>query len=98
MSDDPVEAAFRRASAALDEAWQTVRDVRQFGEPSLIETLSSNLADPNGLDVALMLCRLIPTLSSDRDRIALQIIARSCFGDALLTEAAYHRIVKDVGK
>ncbi len=91
MTDDLVEAAFRRASAALDEAWQAVRDSRQFGPQLLIDGGAAT-------DVALMIYRLIPTLTGPKDRYALHVITHACLVDRAINESAYHRILMDIGK
>jgi hypothetical protein len=92
---DFIEAAFRRASAALDELWQLYRERKLFAAP-LVDTLSNNLADPNYLDVYVMIHRMLPVTSA-RERAALQCIARACFGDALITEVSYARLLKEIG-
>ncbi len=97
MTDDTVEAAFRRASAALDEAWELVREHRRLARGFRVETLSSSLASPleHQLEITLSKARVI--IENDGDRQALAAVARAAQVQDLISEAALARVLRDYG-
>ena len=97
MTDEIVEAAFRRASAAIDEAWQLVREHNRVHRGLRVETLSNSLAQPLEHQLEITLSKARTVIETDGDRQALAAVARAAQVQDLISETALLRLLKDYG-
>lgn len=95
MTDEIVEAAFRRASAAIDEAWQLVREHNRLHRGFRVETLSRSLAQPLEHQLEITLSKARTIIETDGDRQALAAVARAAQVQDLISETALLRLLKD---
>lgn len=93
MNDDLLEATFRRASAALDEAWQLVREER--ASRHRVDTLSNSLANPREAQLELTLSNARTVIQCDADRDALTSIARTLLDQGRISKDAFERLAQD---
>lgn len=93
----PLETALHRALVAIDDAMQLAREHRKH-EAVIIETLSRSLADPSGLEIALVILKFIPLAENDKDRDAIATIVRAVHAAGLIDGPTTARVMSDLEK
>jgi len=86
----PIDDAFNRALAAIDDAMNLVREMHQRPR---IDTLSTSLADPQGHEVEMILSAARGYAPTESERQALIAIASACRLQGLISQAAAERLV-----
>jgi len=97
IDQDPIEIAFQRACAALDEAWQLVREHRRRPPPPVVrvDTLSTSLARPQEHQLEITLSSARAVIKDDADRASLIAVARICQQVGAISDAARDRLIQD---
>ncbi len=93
---DPINDAFMRALAAIDDAMGLVRELRNdtatWTSKREVDTLSTSLAAPQQYAVEVALANAHPALQSESERAAMLDVINACEKTGIIDKAAASRL------
>ena len=89
----PINDAFTHAVAAIEDAWERVRETYQHQPRPRVDTLSTSLSDPQAHAVELVLNSAAYAITGASHRDAVVSVVLACHAMGLISQTVSDRLI-----